>query len=117
VALAVVGVGVLMTAVPAAALTRDDGDDPGQQLSTLQTLGLLIGIPALVIITIWLLWALPSWVRRNKYRPGVGWFNEPTWFGRPEVEEGASDRAALPAAPTSTDVAPSLAGGGAHARW
>ncbi|MFE0461662.1 hypothetical protein ACFW1A_20660 [Kitasatospora sp. NPDC058965] len=42
---------MLMTS-PAFALTRDDGDDPGQGLTVAQTLGLYVAIPLLAFAVI-----------------------------------------------------------------
>ena len=115
--LGVVGSAVVLTALPAAALTRDDGDDPGVPPTAMQTLAVFIGIPALVIVTIWLLWSLPGWIRRDRTRPGVGWYTEPSWFG--EVEGDTDTRPALPSgsAGESGAAATTSPGGGAHARW
>ncbi|MET9883673.1 hypothetical protein ABZZ20_11090 [Streptomyces sp. NPDC006430] len=42
---------LLMTS-PALALTRDDGDDPGQGLSIAQTLGLYVALPIVLFLVI-----------------------------------------------------------------
>ncbi|MFE7229760.1 hypothetical protein ACWCRF_21130 [Streptomyces sp. NPDC002405] len=43
---------MLLMSSPALALTRDDGDDPGQGLSVVQTLGLFVGLPLLLFLVI-----------------------------------------------------------------
>ncbi|MGX4692203.1 hypothetical protein [Streptomyces sp. JNUCC 63] len=43
---------MLLMSSPALALTRDDGDDPGQGLSVIQTLGLYVGIPIALFVII-----------------------------------------------------------------
>ncbi|TQF03146.1 hypothetical protein E6W39_13930 [Kitasatospora acidiphila] len=43
---------MLLLSLPASALTRDDGDDPGPGLSIAQTLGLYVGIPVLSFVVI-----------------------------------------------------------------
>ncbi|MFH7597306.1 hypothetical protein WDV06_19705 [Streptomyces racemochromogenes] len=42
---------LLMTS-PALALTRDDGDDPGQGLSIGETLGLYVALPIVIFLVI-----------------------------------------------------------------
>ncbi|MEU3311801.1 hypothetical protein ACGFY6_13935 [Streptomyces sp. NPDC048387] len=42
---------LLMTS-PALAVTRDDGDDPGNGLSVGETLGLYVGLPILIFLII-----------------------------------------------------------------
>ncbi|MFD7631354.1 hypothetical protein ACFV7Q_35990 [Streptomyces sp. NPDC059851] len=42
---------LLMTS-PALALTRDDGDDPGQSMSTAATLGMFVFLPIVLFLVI-----------------------------------------------------------------
>lgn len=84
----------------------DDGEVPGDPLSTAQVLLIYVGIPAAIIAVIWLLASLPSMLRTPRYRPGVSWWAAPVWFGRPAAAAAAAEP---PAEPETT--------GGTSARW
>ena len=76
----------------------------------LETLGLLVGVPLLLIAIITLAVMAPSLARGPRYRPGLSWWAEPEWFGGPEggirrLEENAPQRHNR------------VAGGGASASW
>ncbi|PHQ50384.1 hypothetical protein BLA24_20610 [Streptomyces cinnamoneus] len=43
---------LLLMSSPAFALTRDDGDDPGPHLSTINTLGLYVAAPIVLFLVI-----------------------------------------------------------------
>ncbi|MFI7007093.1 hypothetical protein [Streptomyces sp. NPDC050145] len=43
---------MLLMSSPALALTRDDGDDPGQGLSVIETLGLYVAAPIVLFLVI-----------------------------------------------------------------
>ncbi|MFD1663480.1 hypothetical protein ACFSL4_36290 [Streptomyces caeni] len=43
---------MLLMSSPALALTRDDGDDPGQGLSVVDTLGLFVALPVVMFLVI-----------------------------------------------------------------
>ncbi|MER7044613.1 hypothetical protein [Streptomyces jumonjinensis] len=43
---------MLLLSSPALALTRDDGDDPGQGLSVAETLGLFVATPLVIFLVI-----------------------------------------------------------------
>ncbi|MEU6573929.1 hypothetical protein [Streptomyces sp. NPDC046805] len=43
---------MLLMSSPALALTRDDGDDPGQSLSAIETLGLYVALPLVLFAVI-----------------------------------------------------------------
>ncbi|WP_369246634.1 hypothetical protein [Streptomyces sp. R41] len=43
---------MLLMSSPALALTRDDGDDPGQGLSVIDTLGLYVALPIVLFLII-----------------------------------------------------------------
>jgi hypothetical protein len=43
---------MLLMSSPASALTRDDGDDPGQGLSVIETLGLFVAAPIVLYLII-----------------------------------------------------------------
>jgi hypothetical protein len=103
---------LVLPATPAAAAVtvlarRDDGDDPGPGLNVLQTLGIFVGIPALLFLVIAVLVSAPSAARGPRYRPGVGWWAAPVWFNGPDDAE----RAVRESAGSSSE------GGGASARW
>lgn len=98
-------VGLVLLAAPAYA-TVDDGSEPGDGLSVIETLFYFVGIPLALFVGIALLVSLPSMVRGPRYRPGLGWWAAPIWFNGPE----SADTAVRTAPPT-------LGGGGASARW
>ena len=98
---------VLLASPALAAQRHYEGDDPGPGLTAVQTLGLFIGIPALVIAVIYLLVFAGSGSRGPRYRAGVAWQGEPEWWGGPEG--GTGDATGLSAGSTG--------GGGARAHW
>lgn len=114
---------------PAMALTRDDGDEPGEGISKLKVLGIFVGIPIALFALIWILVSIPSMIRGPRYRPGKDWEATPEWYGAPgddpAVEGGqpsAIEGRAPDSALTGTVVDPSdggvdPAGGGTSARW
>jgi hypothetical protein len=83
------------------------GDQPGDELTAIQTLLIFVGIPALAFVVIALLVSAPSMARGPRYRPGLGWWAAPIWFDGPDD----ADRA------VSKVVGSSSSGGGASARW
>jgi hypothetical protein len=98
---------VSVLASPAfAAQHRYEGDDPGPGLTAVQTLGLFVGIPLLVIGVVYLLVFAGSGARGPRYRAGVAWRGEPQWFGGPADPERAVESAT-----------PTTGGGGARAHW
>jgi hypothetical protein len=104
----VVAVAGVAGAAPAAAVYRDDGDNPGPGFSLLETLGWFAGLPLLVIGVVAALIYGRSSARGPRYRPGLGWWSAPVWFNGPD--EGRSGGATvMTGSPT--------AGGGASARW
>lgn len=97
----------------ALALQRDDGDEPGYQLTLLESLGLYVLAPAALFALITLLVLAPSIARGPRYRPSQGWSGQPEWFGGVGK---TGDR--LSVASPGTDPGPeTLSGGGASARW
>jgi hypothetical protein len=104
---AVAALVMLLNSSPAHALIRDDGDDPGQGLTTLAWTGIFIGLPVLLFVVIALLVYAPSMARGPRYRPDLGWEHAPVWFDGPSDDSG---QRAAPGAATVT-------GGGASARW
>ncbi|MGQ0844864.1 MAG: hypothetical protein ACT4QF_12080 [Sporichthyaceae bacterium] len=109
-------VGVALAA-PAAALERDDGDDPGEQMSTLEALMLFGVVPIALMLLITLLTVLPSMVKGNK-KPGINWDAQPEWYGGPEGEKAPEVEAGRQAL-TGTVVSGGETddGGGSSARW
>jgi hypothetical protein len=97
-----------ITAAPAFADLRDDGEQSGSGLTVIQTLLIFVGIPAAIYTIITLLVLAPGWARGPRYRPGLGWWAAPVWFNGPDN----ADAAVQGAAPT-----PAREGGGASARW
>lgn len=57
----------------------------GPSESGLRTLAVFVGIPLLVILTIFLLTYAPSWVHGPRYRPGQPWEAETERFGTPII--------------------------------
>lgn len=104
--LATVPLVVLLASCASGVSTRDDGDQPGQGLTVLQTVGLFVLIPLGLFLLIALLVYGPSMTRGSRYRPGLTWWAEPVWFGGP-----ADAEAALAVADPTTE------GGGTSARW
>src|SRR5262245_31864828 len=89
----------------------------GPSHSTLQTIGIFVGIPVLVIVTIYLLCYAPSWVKGPRYRPGQPWDARNEWFGVPI--EGREEPMALESAPADGVPQPAAEpyAGGASAGW
>jgi hypothetical protein len=122
-----------LTAAPAlAALHRDDGDDPGKQISILKAILVFGVIPLGATAVIALLVMLPSLAKGPRYRPGLDWQATPEWYGAPgtesEVEAGDEGHASAVTAAVEREalsgtVLPSDAeaetgdGGGSSARW
>jgi hypothetical protein len=109
-----VGTGLMLVAswvvaAPALAAVPDDGDEPGQGLTALETL-LLYGVAPVALFTLIALLVLtPSIARGPRYRPGLGWFAAPVWFGGPANPDVALARV--------RSTPPHTEGGGASARW
>ncbi|GAA0619030.1 hypothetical protein GCM10009547_21780 [Sporichthya brevicatena] len=109
-----------LAASPAMALTRDDGDDPGEGISNLKVIGIFVGIPVGLLALIWLVVSIPYMIRGPRYRPGKEWTAEAEWYGAPgedgpaALESGSADPA-LEGAPA--DAGTDAAGGGTSARW
>jgi len=98
---------VTVLASPAfAAQHRYEGDDPGPGLTAVETLGLFVGIPALVIAVVYVLVFVGTGSRGPRYRPGVAWRGAAQWWGGPVDAE----RAVQSAQPTH-------GAGGARAHW
>lgn len=94
-----------------------------ETVSTLQTIGLFVGVPAAAFVIIALLCTAPSWGRDPRYRPGLTWTADPTWIGgpedpeRPEVASGPA-RPALSGEPAAEgEETTASRTGGASASW
>ncbi len=114
----VITVGLPLTvllASPALAEQRYyEGDDPGPGLTAVETLGLFVGIPALVIAVLYLLVFAGSGSRGPRYRAGVAWQGKPEWWGGPDGGTGGTGGAGDG---TTDPTAGSTGGGGARAHW
>jgi hypothetical protein len=96
---------LLLTSPAFAAL--DDGEVPGDSLGTGLVLLYYVVIPLAIFGVLSFLAALPSMLRRPRYRPGRPWKYDPLWFGAPEDP----DRAVADARPGASGR------GGASAEW
>ena len=96
---------LLVVAAPALAL--DDGEVRGEPLGTGKVLLYYVVIPVGMFLVIAFLSALPSMLRRPRYRPGKPWKHDPLWFGAPDDP----DSAVADARPGGS------ARGGASAEW
>jgi hypothetical protein len=104
--LAGVVVPVVLLADPALA-KLDDGEKHAKPLSTGEILLVYVVIPVGMFLVIAFFAALPSMLRRPRYRPGRPWAFDPLWFAGPED----TDKALAGARPGVT------AKGGASAEW
>jgi hypothetical protein len=81
---------VVLTAAPALAESGgydmdgpQEGGEPGQGLSPLETIALFILVPALLMAVIAAVALLPGKARGGRYRPARGWDAPPLWFAGP----------------------------------
>ena len=79
---------VLLTAGPALAGEYDingpqEGANPGEGISPLETIALYLLIPAAIMAVIAAAVLLPGAVRGARYRPTRGWDAPPMWFAGP----------------------------------
>ena len=79
----------------------------GHSLSTLEVLAIFVGIPLLVILTVFLLVYAPSWVHGPRYRPGQPWEGKSERFGASLAVEPALGQLAT----GDVDPGPELSGG------
>ncbi|MGQ0465534.1 MAG: hypothetical protein ACT4QG_09455 [Sporichthyaceae bacterium] len=107
---------VVASAAPVAALERDDGDDPGEQISTLEALLLFGVVPIALMLAISLFVWLPGMLKGNKGKPAINWDGEPEWYGGPDEEKPALAGGGQQAL-TGTVVSPSEDAGGSSGRW
>lgn len=96
---------VLLVASPALAI--DDGEVRGTSLGAGLVIAIYVLIPLAAFAVIAFFSALPSMLRRPRYRPGRPWKHDPLWFHGPDDP----DRALAAARPGAT------AKGGASAEW
>ena len=77
--------GLLLPVVVAApAFARDDGEVPGKSLGSALTVLIYVVIPVGAFLVISMFAALPSLLRRPRYRPGRPWSFAPMWFTGPD---------------------------------
>lgn len=96
---------IVVTAGPALAI--DDGEVHGKPLGVGLTIAIYVLIPVGAFLLIAFFAALPSMLKRPRYRPGRPWKHEPLWFAGPDDP----DTALKSARPGAT------ARGGASAEW
>jgi hypothetical protein len=96
---------VVVLAAPA--LAADDGERLGKGLGVGMTIVIFVLIPLGASLVIAFFAALPSLLRRPRYRPGRPWKHDPLWFSGPDDPDAALQRAR----PGAT------ARGGASAEW
>ena len=97
--------GLVLLAAPALAL--DDGEVHGESLGTGMTIVRFVLIPLGAFLVIAFFSALPSMLRRPRYRPGRPWKHDPLWFSGPDDPDAALQSAR----PGATGR------GGASAEW
>jgi hypothetical protein len=96
---------LLLTAPAFAGL--DDGEVPGDSLGAGLVILYYVVIPLAIFGVIAFFSALPSMLRRPRYRPGRPWKHDPLWFGAPDDPDSAV-----------ADARPGASGrGGASAEW
>jgi len=106
-AVSALAVSTLAVATPALAATHVHALEggTGDGLSLAQNLLIFVGIPLGLFLLISLLVLAPS-IMRGGYKPSLGWWAEPVWFGGPADPYRALD-----------SVRETHEGGGASARW
>lgn len=116
----VTGTSALAVAGPALAETPDTWTKPAPT-PWLETLGIFVGIPALMFLLIVLMVLAPSMVRRGGSQAGLTWWSAPQWFGQRPVEATPGETAELEAGSESQQPGQEPAGagerGGVGARW
>ena len=109
----------LLLASPALAARRDDGDEPGEPLGTLNAILIFVVLPVAAFVVISVV-VLATSSRGQRYRPGLGWWAGSTWFGA-QPREGATGDGSRPdaagASPAGEGRPATTDGGGARARW
>jgi hypothetical protein len=116
---ALASVPLLTTSTAFAASVKEYGDDPGKSLGALYTVLIFVGIPVGLFVVIALLVMLPSLAGGQRYRPGLGWWAEPVWFGGPR-DSALTQKATDPTALGTFEVVRGGSGsgrGGSSARW
>lgn len=107
---------VVLAGTALASGSPDDGPPRSNGLTTVETLGLLVGIPVLIVVVISLLVFATNRPSGERYRPGVSWWAAPEWFNGPGSAEPASTDDQQET--TAELVAAPIDGvGGARARW
>ena len=96
---------VVVAAGPA--LAADDGERLGKPLGTGLTIAIYVLIPLGAFLVIAFFSALPSMLKRPRYRPGRPWKHAPLWFAGPDDPDAALQKARPGAS----------ARGGASAEW
>jgi hypothetical protein len=95
---------LLVTATPALAVYRDDGDNPGEGLSPFATIGIYVGIPLALFALLALLVYAGSIAKGPRYRPDLGWWAAPVWFDGPEGGAAAALPSGSPASSTAASA-------------
>lgn len=96
-----------LVGVATPALALDDGEVHGSSLGAGLVIVIYVLIPLGAFLVIAFFAALPSMLRRPRYRPGRAWKHDPLWFSGPDDP----DQALAGARPGAT------ARGGASAEW
>jgi hypothetical protein len=97
----------MVVVLAAPALAFDDGEVHGKPLGTGLTIAIYVLIPLGAFLAIAFFSALPSMLRRPRYRPGRPWKHDPLWFSGPDDPDAALSTAR-----------PGASGrGGASAEW
>jgi hypothetical protein len=112
----VAGTAGLAVAGPALAETPDTWTKPAPT-PWLETLGIFVGIPALLFVLIVLMVLAPSMVRRGGSQAGLTWWSAPQWFGERPAEAAPGETAQLEAGAAPEQKPAGTERGGVGARW
>jgi hypothetical protein len=112
----VAGTAGLAVAGPALAETPDTWTKPAPT-PWLETLGIFVGIPALLFVLIVLMVLAPSMVRRGGSQAGLTWWSAPQWFGQRPAEATPGETAQLEAGAAPEQEPARTERGGVGARW
>ncbi len=106
---------VIGLSAPALADSGDDGEVLAPTLPLAAAVLIYLGLPLLIVGTIWVLASLPTTISSPRYRPGLSWWAAPVWFNGPDSQTAISPSQTAQAIVGTVEGGSDL--GGAHARW